>query len=184
MPDAGVSLLTRWQNFYVIIGAAAATLTGLMFVATTLIGRVRTPVSSLRAAFEAFATPTLVQFAVPLLVAAILSAPWPALWQAGLLLDLVGLGGVALIVIAVRWERRQADYESKLADWLWYRAVSLVAYLALVVAAFVLPGSPVPALFVIGGITVLLLFTGIRNAWDSITFLAIERSQAEEKSPD
>src|SRR5512133_3546456 len=108
MQEAGVSLLTGWQTFYVIVGTAAATLTGLMFVATTLLGGVRTPAPSLRAGFEAFATPTLVQFAVPLLVAAILSAPWQALWQAGLLLGLVGLGGSSLIVIAVRWERRQA----------------------------------------------------------------------------
>jgi hypothetical protein len=32
----GASLLASWQSFYVIIGSAAATLTGLMFVATTL----------------------------------------------------------------------------------------------------------------------------------------------------
>ncbi len=179
MQEAGTSLLARWQNFYVIVGTAAATLTGLMFVATTLIERLRTPASSLRASFEAFATPTLVQFAVPLLVAAILSAPWQALWQAGLLLGLVGLGGMALIGIAVRWERRQSDYEAKLGDWVWYRVLPLATYVALVVAGFVLPGSPVPALFIVGGVTVLLLFIGIRNAWDSITFLAIERSRPE-----
>jgi hypothetical protein len=184
MQEAGVSLLTRWQNFYVIIGSAAATLTGLMFVATTLLGRARTPAHMLRASFEAFATPTLVQFGVPLLVAAILSAPWQALWLAGLLLGLVGLGAITLIVIAVRWGRRQTDYETKLADWLWYRIVPLVAYVALVVAAIALPGSPAPALFIIGGVTVMLLFIGIRNAWDSITYLAIERSQPEKKSQD
>ena len=32
--------LSNWQNFYMIIGTAAATLTGLMFVATTLIAGV------------------------------------------------------------------------------------------------------------------------------------------------
>ena len=95
MQEAGPALLARWQNFYVIVGTAAATLTGLMFVATTLMSRVRTQASSLRAGVEAFATPVLVQFGIPLLVAAILSAPWPALWQAGLLLGLVGLGGAA-----------------------------------------------------------------------------------------
>jgi len=178
-------LLTSWQTFYVIVGAAAATLTGLMFVATTLLDRVPTRASAeLRAGFEAFATPTLVQLAMPLLVAAILSAPWPALWQAGLMLVLVGLGGAALIVIAVRWGRRQADYQTKLGDWLWYRTFPLVAYVALIVAGIVLRGSPVPAMFVIGGVTVALLFIGIRNAWDSITFLAIERARPEDKSQD
>ncbi len=184
MQDAGVSLLARWQNFYVIIGTAAATLTGLMFVATTLIGRTQTPVSSLRAAFEAFATPILVQFSVTLLVAVVLSAPWQALWQAGLLLSVAGLGGMTLVVIAIRWGRRQNDYVPKLADWLWYTTFPLVSYATLIIAGFVLRGSPVPALFIMGGVTVLLLFIGIRNAWDSITFLAIERSQPEKTSQD
>jgi hypothetical protein len=31
MPEAVVLPLDTWQNFYVIIGTAAATLTGLMF---------------------------------------------------------------------------------------------------------------------------------------------------------
>jgi hypothetical protein len=173
-------LLTAWQSFYVIVGTAAATLTGLMFVATTLIERVQTgEPASLRAGFEAFATPTLVQFSVPLLVAAIISAPWPALWQAGPFLGLVGLGGIAFIVIDIRWGRRQTDYAPKLGDWVWYRAIPFVAYAALVVGALLLPGSPVPALFLTGGVTALLLFIGIRNAWDSITYLAIERALAD-----
>ncbi len=184
MQEAGVSLLTRWQNFYVVIGSAAATLTGLMFVATTLYGWVRIPVSAARAGLEAFATPTLVHFAIALLVATILSAPWQALWQAGLLVSLAGLGGVTLVVIAIRWERRQAEYRSKLADWLWYRALPLTAYIALIVAGIVLPGRPAPALFIIGAAAVLLLMIGIRNAWDSVTYLAIERSLPENKRQD
>ncbi len=179
MLQAGVPVLTSWQNFYVIIGAAAATLTGLMFVATTLYGGTPMQASTARAGVEAFATPTLVNFGTALLLATILSAPWTALWQAGLLLVATGLGGVTLIVIAVRWERRQSDYQSKLADWLWYRTLSLVAYAALVIAGIALPGSPVPSLFVIGAVAVTLLLVGIRNAWDSVTFLAIERSHRE-----
>ena len=41
MHEAGLSVLTRWQNFYVIIGSAAATLTGLLFVVATLTVAVR-----------------------------------------------------------------------------------------------------------------------------------------------
>ncbi len=60
----------------------------------------------------------------------------------------------------------------------------LASYVALIAAAILLPGSPAPALFVIGGVMLLLLLIGIRNAWDSVTYLAIERSQAEHKSQD
>jgi hypothetical protein len=36
MQGSELPFLGNWQNFYMIIGTAAATLTGLMFVATTL----------------------------------------------------------------------------------------------------------------------------------------------------
>src|SRR5258708_19629386 len=88
MEEAGVSFLTYWQNFYVLIGSAAATLTGLLFVVMTLIAGVRVRVSSPSGGIAAFSTPNVVHFGVALLIAAILSAPWQALWNAGLLLGL------------------------------------------------------------------------------------------------
>jgi hypothetical protein len=181
MQEAGISLLARWQNFYVIVGTAAATLTGLMFVATTLYAGARIPVRTARAGLETFATPVLEHFGAALLIATILSAPWQALWQPGLVLGVAGLGGVALVVIAMRWERLLTEYATKLSDWLWYMTLPLAAYVALVVAGVLLPRSPAPALFVIGAALVLLLLVGIRNAWDSVTFLAIERSRPEDR---
>ncbi len=184
MQEAGVSFLTTWQNFYVIIGSAAATLTGLMFVVITLIAGGRVRVSSSSVPLGAYASPTVVHFCLALLIAAILSAPWQALWNPGLLLGLCGLGGVIYVVIVLRRARRQTDYQPVLEDWLWHTVFPLVSYTALVIAAILLPGHPAPALFVIAAATVLLLFTGIHNAWDSLTYLAIERSQPENKNQD
>jgi hypothetical protein len=93
MQEAALSPLAPWQNFYVIIGSAAATLTGLLFVVITLSAGVRVRVSSPGGTIRAFSTPNVVHFCAALLVAAILSAPWQALWHAGLLLGLAGLGG-------------------------------------------------------------------------------------------
>src|SRR5947209_3876293 len=182
MQEAAVSLLTTWQSYYVIIGSSAAALTGLMFVVITLIAGARVPRSS--GTLAAFGTPTVVHFGAALLVAALLSAPWQALWNAGVLLGLCGLGGVTYVVIVVRRSRRQTDYKPVLEDWLWHAVFPLVSYTALVVAAIILPGNPVPALFGIGAVTLLLLFTGIHNAWDTVTYLAIEYSQPENKNQD
>jgi hypothetical protein len=91
---------------------------------------------------------------------------------------------VTYVVIVVRRTRLQTDYQLVLEDWLWYTAFPLVSYTALVVAAIVLPGHPAPALFVIGAVTLLLLFIGIHNAWDTVTYIALERSQPENKSQD
>jgi hypothetical protein len=135
-------------------------------------------------AFATFNTPNVVHFGAALLVAAILSAPWQALWPAGLLLGLSGLGGVTYVVIVFRRARRQTDYQPVLEDWLWHTVFPLVSYTALVVAAILLPGHPAPALFVIAAGTVLLLFIGIHNAWDNVTYIAIELSRPQNKSQD
>jgi hypothetical protein len=88
------------------------------------------------------------------------------------------------VVIVLRRVRRQGGYQPVLEDWLWYTVFPLVSYTALVVAAIVLPGNPALALFVIAAATVLLLFIGIHNAWDTVTYIVIERSQPENKSQD
>ena len=184
MSEALLSPLATWQNFYVIIGTAAATLTGLTFVVVTLIAGVRERASSPSEAFATFNTPSVVHFCLALLVAAILSAPWQALWQAGVLLGLSGLGGVSYVLIVLRRVRRQRDYQPVLEDWLFHTVLPLVAYTALVVAALLLPGQPAPALFVIAAGTVLLLFIGIHNAWDNVTYIALELSQPQNKRQD
>jgi hypothetical protein len=170
-----MSSLTAWGTFYVIIGASAGTLTGLMFVVSTLLAGTQRPAS--RWSLGTFSTPTVVHFGVVLLDAALLSVPWPALTHVAILLGLVGLGGVFYIAIVARRLRHRDVYEPIVEDWVWYALVPLVAYAALIVAAILLPGNPTPALFAIGAALVVLLFVGIRNAWDLATFIAVELLQ-------
>ncbi len=179
MQEAAVLPLTIWQNFYVIVGSAAGALTGLMFVVITLIAGVRRRGSG--GSIAAFGTPTVVHFCTALLIAAILSAPWQALWNAGLLLGLCGLAGVMYVVIVLRRARRQTDYQPVLEDWLWHTVFPLASYTALVVAAIALSGNLTPALFVIGAATILLLFIGIHNAWDAVTYLVFVRRQEQQE---
>src|SRR5260370_39385199 len=160
MPEAALLPLATWQNFYVIVGTAAATLTGLMFVVITLIVQLRVQVSSPGSGIAVFSTPNVFHFGAALLVAAILSAPWQALWNAGLLLGLLGLAGVTYILIVLWLARhRLGEYQPVLSDWLWYTVLPLVSYTALV-AAILLPSQPAAALFVIAAATMLLLFIG------------------------
>ena len=181
MIEAATSPLLAWDNFYVIVGSSAAALTGLMFVVITLIAGTRQQRSS--EAIGAYSTPTVVHFCVALLVAAILSAPWAELGNAGILLGLTGIGGVAYVVIVLRRVRRQTTYQPVLEDWLWHAILPLIAYAAIVIAALVLADNPLPALFITGGATILLVFIGIHNAWDTVTYL-VERAQEENARKD
>jgi hypothetical protein len=182
MQEAALSPLAAWQGFYVLIGTAAATLTGLMFVVITLIAG--THLRKSNDPIAAFSTPNVLHFCAALLATAILSAPWQALWHASLLLGLGGLWGVVYVIIVARRLRRQTDYQSVLEDWVWHTILPLICYVIFVVAAIVLPTNPVPALFGIATATVLLLFIGIHNAWDTVTYITVERFQRENKRQD
>lgn len=183
MQEATIALFAAWQNFYVIIGSAAAALTGLMFVVVTLIAGTRAHRSS-GESLAAFGTPTVVHFCAALLVAAILNAPWPAIWYAAILLGLCGLAGVIYLIIVLRRERHQTDYQPVLEDWLWHTVLPFASYAAVLVAGIILPADPVPALFIIGAAAVLLLFIGIHNSWDTVTYLAIRYSQPGDENQD
>ena len=184
LQGSGLPLLSDWQNFYMIMGTAAATLTGLMFVVTTLIAGIDAHLSTLNAAVSAFNTPTVVHFGTVLLLAGILSAPWQTFSSLSLLLGLLGLGMVFYSIIVLLRMRRVPQYQSTLEDWSWYMAFPLIANTLLIVAAFVLPKNPSSALYLVGSAMMLLLLVGIRNAWDMVTFLAVERAHSEKKSQD
>ena len=184
LQGSGLPLLSDWQNFYMIMGTAAATLTGLMFVVTTLIAGIDAHLSTLNAAVSAFNTPTVVHFGTVLLLAGILSAPWQTFSSLSLLLGLLGLGMVFYSIIVLWRMWRVPHYQSTLEDWLWYMAFPLIANILLIVAAFVLPKNPSSALYLVGSAMMLLLLVGIRNAWDMVTFLAVERAHSEKKIQD
>jgi hypothetical protein len=185
MHEAAASPLSAWESFYVITGAAAAALTGLMFVAITLVAGVAGERARRESGgIDTFSTPTVVHLGAALLVAALLSAPWPVLWPASLLLIVASIGGLTYGVVVVRRARRLVLYHPVMDDWLWHTALPLAAYAVLIVAALVLPLRPVPALFGIGAVTVLLLVVGIHNAWDIVTYIAVAPMQPEDRSQD
>jgi hypothetical protein len=179
MEQAALSPLAAWESFYVIIGSSAAALTGLQFVVIVQVDALGSG-----SATRAFGTPTIVHFCAVLLIAAIVSAPWPALSWAGLCLGTGAVAGVAYMVLVIRHARRQTDYAPVLEDWIWHGALPLAAYVALLPAALALRRDPAPSLFAIGGITLLLLFTGIHNAWDSVTYIAIDRRSRPQSRRD
>ncbi len=182
MQLAEVPLLSAWQNFYVIVGSASAALTGLMFVVVTLIaGRGRNRSGE---ATGAFATPNVVHFCAALLISAIVSAPWPALWNAGLLLGICGVAGVFYSIVILRRALRQTDYQPVLEDWLWHTTFPFVAYAALIAGALMIPGDATVAMFIIGAATMLFLFIGIHNAWDTITYMTFTVPQSENKGEE
>jgi hypothetical protein len=180
--EAALSPLAAWETFYVIIGSSAAALTGLQFVVIALVAESRAK-STIRE-IDAFGTPTIVHFCAVLLLSAILSAPWHSLSNAGLALGACGVAGVVYIPIIVRRARRTTAYKPVFEDWLWHTVLPFIGYAGLLASAIALPGRPEPVLFVIGTVALLLLFIGIHNAWDTVTYIAVEKMQPPEEPGD
>lgn len=171
--DSVPSVLTGWSSFYIMTGSSAAALTGLMFIVITLVMGVertrRRPDG-----ISAFSTPTVVHFCAALLVSAILSAPWRSLVQPATLLGLAGLFGVVYVLRVVRRTRRLTSYSPDLEDWAWYTIVPFIAYGAILAGGIMLAAIPLDALFALAAGVILLIFIGIRNAWDIVTYIVTE----------
>jgi hypothetical protein len=154
-------------------------LTGLQFVVMTLIAQ--TEFARGRGeSISAFGTPNVVHFCAVLLVASILSVPWSAPWQAGLGVAGCGLLGTSYSVVVIRRAHRQRVYQPVFEDWLWHTILPLLAYSALFVAGAALERSAADTLLVIGSATLLLVFIGIHNAWDTVTYVTTRRASGEE----
>lgn len=162
-----------WDTFYVIIGSSAAALTGLMFVVITLTAETRLGTGDTASGLDAFASPTVVHFCVVLLIAAVLTSPLHTPLSLGLSVAIVGLGGLGYsITVMIRMKRVKA-YAPVGEDWLWHVCFPLVAYLALLISAGILSRGSTAGLYFVAGASLLLLYTGIHNAWDTATWMAI-----------
>ena len=166
--------LAAWSNYYVITGSSAAALTGLMFVVITLVAGQERFLKNMRDGVETFSSPTDVHFCAALLISATLAAPWRSLISPGVVLALIGLCGFVYGLRVLSRMARRTTYRPGFDDWFWYAAMPVIAYLAIFAAAIALSTVPAQALFVLAGGTIALIFTGIRNAWDIVTFIAVE----------
>ncbi len=173
-----MTVLDGWENFYVIVGSSAGALIGLQFVVITLIAA--KPITGVDAqAGGAFATPSVVHFGVVLLLSAIVSAPWDGITTVAVLWGSVGLCGVVYAVVVARRMRGQSAYQPVFEDWLFHVLLPFAAYAVLTISAYAAYSRARPALFLVGAAALLLLFIGIHNAWDAVTYHVFVRSRQE-----
>lgn len=165
--------LSHWDSYYVIVGSSAGALTGLQFVVIALIADVRSRVSTSLRTIAAYGSPTVVHFCTVLLISAILSAPWTSLGGVAWCIGIVGLGCLLYDAIVIRRALGQQEYRPELSDWIWHTALPILAHAATLFAAFFLVNHATGALFAIGVASLLLLFIGIHNAWDTVTYIAV-----------
>jgi len=163
--------LSAWENFYIIVGSSAGALTGLQFVVIALVAEVRPRNQS--GEISAFGTPTVVHFCAVLLLGAILSAPWGALSNVAFALGACGLAGLIYCGIVVKRARLQKGYEPMTEDWIFHAVLPILSYAGVLIAAIAFLRGPASALFVVAAAALILLFIGIHNSWDTVTYIAV-----------
>jgi hypothetical protein len=168
-----------WDNFYVIVGSSAAALLGLQFVVMVLGAELS--VGGSEHVTSAFGTPNIVHFSAALLNAAIVSAPWRRVSSGGIGIAVFALVGLVYTFGVLRHARRQSDYTPVTEDWIFHFVLPLAAYVVLLGSGILLRWNPRPWLFPVGGASLLLLFVGIHNAWDSVTYIALVRGRRPER---
>jgi hypothetical protein len=164
--------LAGWESFYVITGSSGAALTGLMFVVIALAADKS---QGKEGGIKAFGTPTIVHFCVVLLIAAVLTTPEHTALTLGLCLTAIGVGGLAYARRNWKHIRAQQDYKPDREDWTWFMILPLVAYLSVLVAGVLVWTGSAAGLYLTGAAVLLLLFTGVHNAWDSAVYLGIRQ---------
>jgi hypothetical protein len=169
------SALAGWDNFYVMIGSSAATLTGLTFVVIALAADVhRINTQGLRV----FVSPTIVHFGTVLALAAFLSVPRQSMISLSIGLGATGVAGLTYSSITgASMLQMRKGYIPVREDWLWHVIFPIVVYIALLATAFLIRKRPNPALYGVAAASTVLLFIGIHNAWDVAVSISLRNQQ-------
>ncbi|HTU35674.1 MAG TPA: hypothetical protein VMF66_17860 [Candidatus Acidoferrum sp.] len=152
----------------------------MQFVVITLIAN--TPAAPGQAlAGDAFATPTIVHFCVVLLLAGVQCAPWHTVDPAATIWGVLGVIGMVYEIIVARRMQAQKVYAPVFEDWLFHALLPFAAYATMVVSAVIAPRNSDAALFVTAAVALSLLFIGIHNAWDAVTYHVFSKRRQQDK---
>jgi len=113
---------------------------------------------------------SFLHFGAVLLLAAILSAPWHGIGTPAVLWGLPGLSGILYEIVLDRLMRVQTAYQPELENWLFHVLLPFAAYATLAGSVYLADSNVGRALFGVGTAALLLLFIGIHNAWDGVTY--------------
>jgi hypothetical protein len=166
-----------WQNFYILVGTAAATLTGLMFVAITFGSSLVTKESSPSA--RAFLDPTFTHFVHILVTACVFTIPSMTAPVLGVvLIVMAGLRGTALVRVYRHMKAAQAKAgDLDLSDWMSGIVLPAACYLVLVATgAGFLDGDAV-AFDTLATVMIAVLLVGVFGAWELMVWMAVARAE-------
>lgn len=177
-----------WQNFYMLTGAAAATLIGLLFVAISISVGTNLSYEKARDSLRTFVSPILVYYVQAFILSCLAVIPLQNIIIPGFVIIIPGVINIFL-ALKVCWRILVLHRdEMDLGHWIWHFLLPLLTGLLLASIAI---GFFYDAQLVVPGlaITVLLcLSIGLRNTWVLTLWLILHQARynsvATEKAID
>ncbi len=177
MTDVFNETLHGWQNFYFMVGGAAATLLGLMFVALSMGTYLIT--DEVRQEIDTFTSPSIFYFVSVLLLACVMLVPTISAVVLGSLLFLGGVSGlvwtaprIRLLILAAR---KHQDFG--VADWLGQIILPGLTYPFILIAGLCFVVNELLVAF--GGVwlaAISLLVCAIYNTWSLVVWIIMQRN--------
>jgi hypothetical protein len=168
-------MLREWHDFYLLVGTAAATLIGLIFVAISFGANVKAEERQ-RADVNAWVTPSLVYLVEVFVIAGAAVAPIDP-WWLGVLLCGVLVFNLPFGLWRLRYLFSQHREEAIPGlTWLWQSLLPSLAQLVLGAGALGLLRLDARSVSPIAIAVVVLLLCAVRNAWTLVIYLLSQRA--------
>jgi hypothetical protein len=169
MHDGWPHLLETWHEFYLLIGTAGLTLSGLLFVVVSF--GARTVAEQAATGVRAFVSPNAVYFTVVMVVAAVLLVPAVPRIAVGLFLCLGAFGSLSYLTYT-RVHRRWRENKLGALDWIWFVGMPVLSFAVLLLSGIGVLLQADASMYGVAVSVILLLVTGMRNAWDLVLWMA------------
>jgi hypothetical protein len=129
-----------------------------------------------------FITPIVIHFGSVLWLASILSIPGHTARSLAICIGITGLGLTLYSVVTIsRMFASRKMYAPATEDWIFNALLPLICCLTLLLAGVVVLRDAVPALYLIGAVTLATLFIGVHNAWDLAVWITAERPTKQQE---
>jgi len=168
----------RWHDFYALVGSAAASLIGLLFVSVSMHIDIMAQAADNEA--RILAVQTFSSFLYVLVIALVFMVPAQNPW--GLSLPLLAMGILGCLRMLQTWRRffraRNAGDPSKDTHYsLWHLAYPTLSYVALAMVSLAALRGRVQALAWLLIVVVMLLLDATRSAWDLMLLVAMQKAE-------